>query len=93
MVVDRNDPHGTTLKAKKARKAPSSETPKSGRNREVPLSGRLRAHVLEFWGTQPADAPLVSASLLPDYFQRSIFPRLCEKAGIGSRLPSDLRNS
>ena len=70
------------------------EAPKSGVERWLPMSWRLRCHVREFFALGPEDRPIMDAwPHNEDHFQRDIFAGLSKKAGLGRRTPKDLRDT
>ena len=72
-------------------------TPKSGRERTVAMSRRLRTALLERYMAQgrPADDQRVipSAGLSPTNYRRRHFAQSCTAAKIGARKPKDLRDT
>ena len=72
----------------------SPELPKSGQERWLPMSWRLRTHLREYFSLGPAKSPLMAPwGHTEDHFQRSVFATLSKKAGLGRRLPKDLRDT
>ena len=72
----------------------AAELPKSGQTRFVPMSWRIRCHVREFFALGSDTEPLVAPwPHQQDYFQRKVFADLSNAAGLGRRLPKDLRDT
>ena len=72
----------------------AAELPKSGQTRWVPMSWRIRCHVREFFALGSNTEPLIAAwPHHEDYFQRKVFADLSKAAGLGRRLPKDLRDT
>lgn len=70
-------------------------TTKSGRERSVPLSRRLRAALRERWVAegQPGPDVLVFPGLDDNNFRRREWARVCTRARLGKRNPKDLRDT
>jgi integrase len=75
-------------------RGPGGERPKSGREREVALSRRLRTALLELWIARgrPEAARVVLSSDQSNYRKRH-FARVCKAAKLGARRPKDLRDT
>ncbi len=72
-----------------------SEKPKSGRERRVDLSLRLRDALEELKDDQKVPGPgaCVLAGLNQDNFRKYAWQNIIERAGVGHRNPSDLRDT
>jgi integrase len=84
LVIDRSRPRGGAV-----------STPKSGRERRVALSRRLRRCLAELHmaqGRPESEVPLFP-TFHPSNFNRRVWQPLCRKAKIGARQPKDLRDS
>jgi integrase len=84
LVVDRNRPRGG-----------EAEGTKSGRERLVPLSRRLRQALAELHlrqGRPAAEEPILGR-IDPNNFRKRTWAEICTKARIGARRPKDLRDT
>ena len=93
--TDANDPHrALVIRASRSRGGPVG-LPKTGRERRVALSRRLRLHLRELWmrAGQPAAGLVVPGFEAANYRHRH-FRRVCRAARIGEQWrPKDLRDS
>ncbi len=66
--------------------------PKSGRERGVPMSRRLRDFYRSEFGIRGKGRALVSGSgIAHDQYARTVFPKLCKAAGLPRMTPKVLR--